>query len=49
MSVERAASASSKRINLKFTFSDYSFAHFVRQRMFDVLTQYDHDGNQTFD
>lgn len=49
MSIERTASPSSKRINLKFTFSDYQFAHYVRERMFQVLTQYDHDGSQTFD
>lgn len=33
-----------KRVN-KFTFSDYRFAAFVRQRMLEVLIQFDVNKN----
>jgi hypothetical protein len=40
--------ASSRRYN-KLTFSDYRFAAFVRERMLEVLTQFDANSNQWFE
>lgn len=33
----------------KFTFSDYGFAHFVRDRMLEILQQYDANKNSLFE
>lgn len=38
----------SRRLN-KFSFSDYRFAAFVRERMMEVLTQFDVNGNRNFE
>ncbi len=37
-----------KRVN-KFNFSDYRFASFVRQRMLEVLIQFDVNNNRQFE
>jgi hypothetical protein len=33
----------------KFKFSDYGYAHYVREKMLAVLIQFDSDNNQLFD
>lgn len=45
---ERVRHVSSKTTN-KFSFSDYGFAHFVRDRMLEILSQFDQNGNQLFE
>ena len=36
-------------VNKKFTFSDYGFAHFVRDRMMEILREYDANNNALFE
>lgn len=38
---------STRRVN-RFTFSDYRFAEFVRERMYEVLAQFDANQNHFF-
>lgn len=39
----------STTINKKFTFSDYGFSHFVRDRMMEILREYDANNNALFE
>lgn len=45
--LDRARPLSTRRVN-KFTFSDYRFAAFVRERMMEVLSQFDSNQNHYF-
>ncbi len=38
-----------KRVMIKFTFNDYTFAKEVRARVWDLLIPYDADQNEEFD
>jgi hypothetical protein len=42
--IERVNVVKSTSFN-KFKFADYGFAHFVRNKMMDILVQFDTNGN----
>lgn len=46
--VERARVASTRHSN-KFTFSDYRFARFVRERLYEILITFDANANREFE
>jgi hypothetical protein len=41
----RAQTKGKPHRNLKFSFSDYGFSHFVRARMTEILNEFDTSGN----